>query len=236
MNKPPPLDSHFLMRKVHSLLGVVPVGLFLCFHLFMNSKAVMEGQESLGHKFSFAEVVHSIESLHPTRAVLNAIEVLFIFLPLLLHGIYGLVILWQGKTNVLRHPYARNWGYSFQRWSGIVIFVFLIVHVWRMRLSNTAAADLAWPPEQVYDVLHRALQNGWVLALYILGVIASAFHFANGLWLVGITWGLTLGPRAQRLSTGVALAVFALLVLLGGMGLYGFAVPPEGYQAPGAVR
>jgi succinate dehydrogenase / fumarate reductase cytochrome b subunit len=189
----------------------------------MNSKAFMEGKEALGETFSFTTVVHSVEGIHPWRAVLNGVEILFILLPLLLHGLYGFVIWWQGKSNVFRHGYVRNWMYTLQRWSGLVIFVFLILHVWRMRLSNTEAPDLAWAPADVFPVLHEALQNPFVLGLYILGVIASAMHFANGLWLAGITWGLTIGPRSQKISTAVALGVFVLLLLLGGLGLYGFA-------------
>ena len=93
----------------------------------------------------------------------------------------------------------------------------------RSRLAGPGG-DLAWPSAAVFPVLHEALQNGLVLALYILGVLASAFHFANGLWLVGITWGLTIGSRSQKLATAVAAAVFLALVILGGLGLYGFAV------------
>ena len=223
MKKPPTLDSHFLLRKIHSLLGVIPVGLFLCFHLFMNSKAIAEGKSALGETFSFTQVVKSIESLHPSRAFLNAVEILFIFLPLLLHGIYGLVIWWKGKSNAYKpgYGYFRNWMYTFQRWTGIVVLLFLVIHVYRMRLAGPGS-DLAWPPDQVFKVMHDVLQNGLVLGLYVLGVLASAFHFANGLWLVGITWGITLGPRSQKISTGFAVLVFLVLVFLGGLALYGF--------------
>ncbi len=236
MKKPPPLDSHFLLRKVHSLLGVIPVGLFLCFHLFMNSKAVMEGHESLGETFTFAQVVKSIESLHPSRAFLNAVEILFIFLPLLLHGIYGLVIWWKGKNNVLKPGYGffRNWMYTLQRWTGILVFLFLIAHVYRMRLAGHGS-DLAWAPDEVFKVLHDYLQNGFGLALYIVGVLASAFHFANGLWLVGITWGITIGPRSQKISTAFAVLVFLVLVFLGGVALYGFAALPPATHVAGAM-
>jgi len=30
------MDSHFLMRRIHSLTGVVPVGLFLVYHLYLQ--------------------------------------------------------------------------------------------------------------------------------------------------------------------------------------------------------
>jgi len=211
------MDFHFVLRKIHSLLGVIPLGAFLCFHLFMNSKAVSESAE---HPFS--EVVESIEGFHPSRIFLVAVELLFICLPLLLHGIYGVVIWWQGKSNVVRYAYARNWMYSLQRWSGLIMIVFLVLHIWKTRLAGTLP-DGAWPADQVFGVLHEALQSPAVLALYIVGLTASCFHLANGLWLVGITWGITVGSRSQKYATVLAVAVGAALLVLGGVALYGFA-------------
>jgi succinate dehydrogenase / fumarate reductase cytochrome b subunit len=211
------MDAHFVLRKIHSLLGVIPVGLFLCFHLFMNSKSISESET---HPFS--DVVESIEGFHPSRAFLIAVEILFIFLPLLLHGIYGIAIWWQGQSNVLKHRYARNWMYSLQRWSGLVVFVFLILHVYQTRLSGSLP-DGAWPADQLFARMNELLGQPAIMALYIVGTVASCFHFANGLWLVGITWGITIGPRSQKYSTVLAVAVGVVLLVLGGVALYGFA-------------
>nr|MDA8228826.1 succinate dehydrogenase [Desulfitobacterium hafniense] len=30
---------HFLIRRVHSLLGLIPIGIFLMFHMFLNLSA-----------------------------------------------------------------------------------------------------------------------------------------------------------------------------------------------------
>ena len=30
------MDSHFLARRIHSLTGIVPVGLFLVYHLYLQ--------------------------------------------------------------------------------------------------------------------------------------------------------------------------------------------------------
>ena len=30
------MDSHFLLRRIHSLTGVVPVGLFLVYHIYLQ--------------------------------------------------------------------------------------------------------------------------------------------------------------------------------------------------------
>ncbi len=51
-----------------------------------------------------------------------------------------------------------------------------------------------------------------VISLYVIGVLATAFHLANGLWNMGLHWGITVGPRAQKWSAlfcglfGVALS------------------------------
>ena len=37
------------------------------------------------------------------------------------------------------------------------------------------------------------------VALYMIGIMGATFHLANGFWLLGINWGLTMGPRAQKI-------------------------------------
>jgi succinate dehydrogenase / fumarate reductase cytochrome b subunit len=183
----------------------------------MNSKAISESEET-----PFAAVVESIEGFHPSRIFLIAVEVVFIFLPLLLHALYGVVIWWQGKSNVIQYRWSRNWMYFLQRWSGLIVFVFLIIHVYRTRFAGPLW-DGAWHPEQLFGVMHSILTTPLGLGLYVIGLVASCFHFANGLWLVGITWGITIGPRSQKYSTVVAAAVGIILLVLGGVALYGFA-------------
>ena len=50
-----------------------------------------------------------------------------------------------------------------------------------------------------------------VLGLHALGLACAIFHLTNGLWTFLITWGITAGPRAQKVSQYVAWALFALL-------------------------
>ena len=53
----PTLDRHFALRKLHSLLGLVPIGAFLAFHLFENSMAVK------GEAYFTEHVIHKIGNL-----------------------------------------------------------------------------------------------------------------------------------------------------------------------------
>jgi succinate dehydrogenase/fumarate reductase cytochrome b subunit len=86
------------VKKLHSLSGVVPVGVFLIEHLWTNSRA-LQGEDA------FNQAVGDIQNL----PYLPLIEVFGIFLPLAFHSFYGLYLAFRGKPNALKYPYATNW-------------------------------------------------------------------------------------------------------------------------------
>ncbi|MBA4837787.1 succinate dehydrogenase, partial [Thermoactinomyces intermedius] len=88
----------FFNRRIHSLLGVIPVGFFLVEHLFTNYYATRGAD-------AFVEKVEWLWGL----PFLLVLEIFFIFLPLLYHGIYGLYIAFQAKNNVGNFGTFRNW-------------------------------------------------------------------------------------------------------------------------------
>jgi len=205
----PPLDRHFVLRKVHSLLGLVPVGFFLCFHLFENSLA------RHGADYFFHHVVEKIDGM----PYIEVMEILVLALPILFHGIYGIVIWVQGKGNLGTYGYFRNWMYWGQRISGLVALVFMGLHVWGTRVQVLLGNITK---EELYPTVAELVQQPWGLAIYVIGILAAVFHFSNGLWLLGITWGLTIGQRAQRISTYVTSLIGVLLVVFAGLSLSGF--------------
>jgi succinate dehydrogenase / fumarate reductase cytochrome b subunit len=50
----------------------------------------------------------------------------------------------------------------------------------------------------------------------LIGIPATFWHFANGIWLFLVDWGITIGERAQRL-TGYACIGFGVLLWLVGI-------------------
>src|SRR5699024_2781402 len=76
----------FFNRRLHSLLGVIPVGFFLVEHLITNYEAT-KGVNA------FVEQVEWIWGI----PFLPVLEIFFIFLPLLYHGVYGLYIAFTGS-------------------------------------------------------------------------------------------------------------------------------------------
>src|ERR1700693_2875167 len=107
-------NSSYLLRKLHSLTGVIPVGAFLAEHFWSNSAALVSAQK-------YNQTSEDLQSI-PYRIV---VEWLFIFLPILYHGGCGVYIWLRGQSNVSQYPWVRNWLYTLQRWTGIVAFVYI---------------------------------------------------------------------------------------------------------------
>jgi len=205
-----PLDRHFAIRKLHSLLGIVPIGFFVCFHLFENSLATKGGHYFTEH------VVHKIGDM----PYVDLMEIFFIALPILFHGIYGFVIWFFGEGNVRTYGYARNWMYFLQRVTGLLAFIFILSHVFSTRIQ--VLINDAVTKDNIFATLAGQLDNPLVLIGYIIGILACIIHLSNGIWLALITWGITIGPRAQKISTFICALIGLILVVLSAQALRGF--------------
>ncbi len=196
----------FLLRKLHSLSGVVPVGLFVLFHLFTNARA-------LSGEASFEHAVLDIQAI-PYLPIVEALTVLG---PLLFHALYGVKIALEGRPNVGAYPHNRNWMYVAQRVTGLLAFAFIGWHLselWLPKVTGRLA------PEQFYGALCRDMSSvvGGVPLVaigYVFGIAACVFHLANGLWGFCFSWGITPTRRSQRLSATVFGLCGAVVFLLG---------------------
>jgi succinate dehydrogenase / fumarate reductase cytochrome b subunit len=206
--------GHFLMRKLHQLTGVIPLGIFLLEHFYTNSKAL--GAESAG--IAGRELYNRAVVELQTVPYLLFIEIFGIFLPLVFHGVYGLLITYEGRPNVVSYGYFRNWMYLLQRISGVILFFFIPFHVLNFRfgvipwLNDKAVAEYPW---MAFDIVSREFRNPVILAIYMVGIISTVYHFANGLWLFLVDWGVVIGPRAQRALGYICAAIGIMLTAVG---------------------
>lgn len=203
------LNTHFLARKIHSLIGLVPVGVFLAFHLWENSMS-----RFMPPVFN-ERVVEHIEQMLNYKLLAEAALIGAI----LAHAVYGLVIWWQGKSNVTRYRYGNNLRYLLQRITAFTTLAFIIWHVWQTRVQAGLSEDVA---KDLFGYMQGIYQNPVYVILYLIGITGATFHFAQGLWLMGINWGITTHPRSQRISTCVCGVVFVVLTALGFHALWGF--------------
>jgi succinate dehydrogenase/fumarate reductase cytochrome b subunit (b558 family) len=139
----------FILRKLHQLTGVVPLGIFFFVHMFTNAKA-LNGEES------FEKAVADIHAI----PFLLLLEIFGIFIPLLFHSIYGVIISMEARPNVGPYPYARNWFYIVQRATGIFLFVFLTFHILNLRFGLIPGLNLtpvAGNADLAFDIV--AIEN-----------------------------------------------------------------------------
>lgn len=199
----------YLHRKIHSLLGVLPLGGFIFEHLITNYAAYKGGPEA------YLEHVHWIHSL----PLVLLLEIVLIWAPLLYHGVYGLYVAYQSRNNVSNYGYIRNWAFAAQRITGILTFVFLAWHIWSTRVQVGIGAVAQ---DAIGAHMHEIATTPLFFWLYIIGITAATFHFANGLWSFLVSWGIVVGPRAQRVASYATMGLFVIMATMFIMALVGF--------------
>lgn len=198
-------SNDFVNRRIHSLLGVIPIGIFLIQHLVVNHFATKDAD-------AFNAAAHFMENL-PFRIFL---EMFVIYLPILFHAVYGLYITFQAKNNVSRYGYFRNTMFLVQRVTGVITLIFIAWHVWETRVQA------AFGHEVNFSMMADILSSPFMIAFYLIGVLSAVFHFANGLWSFFVSWGLTVSPRSQKISTYVTMGVFVLLAIVSVRTIFAF--------------
>src|SRR5712664_2478246 len=174
------LSRTFVLRKLHQLSGIVPLGLFLLEHFYTNSKA-------LAGPVDFNKAVVELQGI----PYLLMLEIFGIWIPLIYHAVYGLVITVEARPNNLLYPYARNWFYTIQRVTGVVLFFFITFHVLNFRfglvpgLNNQAVANF---PDQAFAIVAREFR----LVPYLLSTLSASLpRFgilradSGSSWLIG---------------------------------------------------
>lgn len=214
------VTTHFFNRRLHSLLGVLPTGSFLLIHLTVNSYA-MRGPEDYNKAAGFME----------SLPFLTVLEWVFIFLPLLYHAVYGLYVALQANyKNVTNYGYFRNVMFMLQRITGIITLLYVSWHIWQTRVQIGLGKE-----ELNFSLMTEILENKLYLAIYIVSVVAAIFHFTNGMWQFLVSWGITIGPRAQRLSAYFWVAAFIVMSITAVYGLFAF-IDPEYVKQAEALR
>ena len=210
----------FLLRRLHSLTGIIPIGLFLLEHFISNFEA-FKGAEAYGKQVAFLNSLPFVVGL----------ELFGIWIPILYHATYGILIWWRGDTNVGDYPWTGNWLYTAQRWTGIIALVYIAQHTYYLRFTGV---HLPTHPMQAFAKVQGEFQNPWMIAFYAVGIIAASWHFSYGLWLFAAKWGITTGETARRRFGYVCLLLALGLVSIGAASMYGFLSAPRQALDPSA--
>jgi len=204
----------FLIYRLFSLAGLIPVGAYLVVHLLTNA-TVVNGP---------AEFQANVDRIHSLGVMLLPVEIIFIFLPILFHASVGWLIIVGAVPNMGSYAYASNLRYTFQRVTGIIAFFYIVFHV--AQLHHLAGAPFKEIGGAAFDAEHAASSAATALRpwpiqiIYAIGLLSCVYHFANGLWTQGITWGIWTSPAAQRRASWISVIVG---LVLAGAGLSAMA-------------
>lgn len=208
----PSQDRSFLLRRLHSLSGVFPVGAFLLEHLYTNAYAINGPQ-------SYNEQVRGLTEL-PGVILL---ETIFIYIPIAFHSLYGIWIWWRGTSNLKEYPWVGNWMYALQRWTGLIAFAYIGFHVWEQRFAGEHIIGNYFI---AFSKVQHSIARPPVHIFYVMGLVAACFHFAYGLWLFAAKWGLVPGTEARRKLAYACGMVFLILCATGLASLRSFSTAP----------
>lgn len=196
-----------MVRKLFSLSGVIPIGVFLVIHLWTYSSA-LDGR----HAFD-AALERSTRSPYQW-----AIELVLIGLPLLFHAAYGIIICFEARPNVGKYPYGRNWAYVWQRVTGVLALAFIAYHTYAFRLPlATGQLEARELFANLCGSLSSTVKYGIPLIAvgYLVGIAATCYHLANGLVNFCFSWGITVSRRASRRVAGLAGLLAIVLFAMG---------------------
>jgi succinate dehydrogenase / fumarate reductase, cytochrome b subunit len=172
------------LKKLHSLSGVVPLGAFLVLHVWVTASIVG----------SRAVYDHQIGFLH--SGLFGVLEPLVI-LPLLFHAFYGVVLATRPRDP--EHTYGTDLMAGLQRASGVVVLLFVGLHLWEFRWQTWThgLAESAYSTKLVADLSSTTWGVPWISLGYIAGMAGSVFHLVNGMTSFCTRWGYTRTEATQ---------------------------------------
>jgi succinate dehydrogenase / fumarate reductase cytochrome b subunit len=199
---------HDPLRRWHAKIGLFPVGVFLFEHVVLNAKA-LRGQEAFERTTRWDDGI-------PTW---QAIEILFVLLPLAVHAGLGVYLL-TGTRAKEPSPYAPSWR-VLNHAAAWVAVAFIAYHVWAIRVPRWNHAVTVGSLHTML-VAHLSSASGsasgvsmpWVGIFYLVGTAATILHFVVG------GWGYLVRYRNVTTSAGTRRAA----VGLGALGVALFAI------------
>lgn len=209
------LTSSVGKKLLNGLTGVLLLA-FIVAHLAGNL-TIFVGQDALN---AYASVTHSLGGL------LIAIEIALAAV-FLLHAVSAIAV-WRENRAARSSRYAvvaTKGGPSKQTLAsrsmivtGIVLLVFLVIHLWQFRFGPDYRTDLHG--KEVWDlwriVVETFAEPLWV-AFYVGVMVLLGFHLRHGFWSAFQTLG-ALGPGLRPFAFSAAL-VFAVAIAAGFLAL-----------------
>ncbi len=104
---------------------------------------------------------------------------------------------------------AANFASRTMRWTGIIVFLFIIYHLFDL---TWGVGNSAWRSGEVYDNIITSFQRWPVAIIYIVANMALAFHIFHGFSSLFQSLGWS-NPRFAALRQGGAVGIAGIILL-----------------------
>ena len=193
------MSSHFLSRRIHSLTGVFPVGLFLIYHLYLQL-----------YLHSGAEVYNKeINQFYDSPLAIWAL-IFIVYIPLFFHAFLGIRLIFETSLQP-SYTYFSHLLYWLQRISGIGVLLFVVAHIWNTQLGPWIAGNWGTHYEHLASGFADPDSGLVTKTVYLLGITGAIFHFSNGINTFCMTWGIALTPKSQSKVRIISIFLFFIL-------------------------
>jgi succinate dehydrogenase / fumarate reductase cytochrome b subunit len=206
----------FLLSRLGSLFSILPLGVWTLFHLW-NNLASYSGPRAWQQEVT----EHSSEAS-------SLLVSLFVLIPLFWHMIWGIMRMGRSRPE-LGIGWFSNVRYIVQRLSALGLLGFLGAHLY---LAWFSPRFLEHHPESFRDIAAHMHHHLPTTIVYALGILAVAYHLANGLWSFAMGWGLTVSRASQNWMQTVMLILFVIFLAIGWGAEYGLYSAGASFPAP----
>jgi len=210
------------LKLLMAVSGLLFIG-FVLAHMYGNLKAFAGEQ-------SFNEYAHHLreigEPMLPHEGFLWIMRVGLIA-ALVVH-VASAVVLWKRAASARPVGYVvkRNTGSSLSsrtmRWGGLTILVFVVWHLLNFTIVKVNPSNGETGGHNAYELLVDTFDLWWMTVLYLVAMLALAFHLHHGTFSSLQTLGLTntATSRARARAAGWVVAI----VIAGGFSLVPLSV------------
>jgi succinate dehydrogenase / fumarate reductase, cytochrome b subunit len=198
-------------KYVMAITGIALMG-FVLAHMIGNLKMYL-GPEDFDHYGEFLREL--LVPIVPRHIVLWLMRIgLIAAFALHIHAAYSLTRMnraarttkYQGRRDYV----AANYASRTMRWSGVIVGLFLVWHLFDLSWTGTGASFVRGAP---YHNVDESLSRIPVALLYVVANIALGFHLFHGAWSLFQSMGWN-NPRFNRWRRDFA-AGFAALIVVG---------------------
>lgn len=216
-------QSSIFLKILMAVTGFLFV-LFVLAHMYGNLKA-FAGHDAYD---VYADHLRTIGTpLLPHAGFLWVLRVVLL-VALVVH-VYCAVVLWRRAqaARPVKYQVKKNVHSSLSsrtmRWGGLALLLFIVWHlleftIVKINVGSGPATDSADP----YLLLVDSFSVWWMTVIYLLAMLALAFHLHHGVWSASESLGWTGTRRARR--NAKALGWIAAIVIAGGFSLVPFFI------------